>query len=76
MAIKIACGQMEITAGRPDLNSKKILHLISLAKKESVDVLFLPELAIPGNMIGDLWEQHSFLKDCEAYGQQVIASTQ
>ena len=76
MAIKIACGQMEITAGRPDLNSKKILHLISLAKKESVDVLFLPELAIPGYMIGDLWEQHSFLKDCEAYGQQVIASTQ
>ena len=76
MAIKIACGQMEITAGRPDLNSKKILHLISLAKKESVDVLFLPELAIPGYMIGDLWEQHSFLKDCETYGQQVIAATQ
>ena len=75
MAIKIACGQMEITAGRPDVNSKKILHLISLAQKESVDILFFPEMAVPGYMVGDLWEQSSFLKDCETYGQQIIAAT-
>ena len=76
MALKIACGQMEIITGRPDLNTKKMLQLINLARKESVDILVFPELAIPGALIGDLWEQHSFLKDCETYGQQVIASTQ
>lgn len=76
MALKIACGQMEIIAGRPDLNTKKMLQLINLARKESVDVLVFPELAIPGSLIGDLWEQNAFLKDCETYGQQVIASTQ
>ena len=76
MALRIACGQMEIIAGRPDLNTKKMLQLINLARKESVDILVFPELAIPGALIGDLWEQHSFLKDCETYGQQVIASTQ
>ena len=76
MALKIACGQMEIIAGRPDLNTKKMLQLISLAKKESVDILVFPELAIPGSLIGDLWEQNDFLKDCETYGRQVIAATQ
>ena len=61
MALRIACGQMEIIAGRPDLNTKKMLQLINLARKESVDVLVFPELAIPGSLIGDLWEQNAFL---------------
>ena len=38
MALKIACGQMEIITGRPDLNTKKMLQLINLARKESVDI--------------------------------------
>lgn len=75
MALKIACGQMEVIAGRPDLNTKKILEFISLARKEAVDILVLPELAVPGYLIGDLWERTDFLKDCEAYGQQIIAAT-
>ena len=33
-------------------------------------------LSVIGSLIGDLWEQNAFLKDCEAYGQQVIAATQ
>ena len=76
MVLKIACGQMEIIAGRPDLNTKKILQVINLARKESVDILVFPELAVPGSLIGDLWEQTSFLKDCEIFGQQIIAATQ
>ena len=76
MALKIACGQMEVIAGRPDLNTKKILQVINLAKKENVDLLVFPELAVPGSLIGDLWEQTAFLKDCEACGQQIIAATQ
>ena len=76
MAVKIACGQMEIIAGRPDLNTKKILQQISLAKKESVDIIVFPELAVPGYLIGDLWEQTAFLKDCETFGQQIIAATE
>ena len=76
MALKIACGQMEIIAGRPDLNTKKILQVINLARKEAVDILVFPELTVPGSLIGDLWEQISFLKDCEAYGQQIVAATQ
>ena len=76
MALKIACGQLEIIAGRPDLNTKKMIQVISLARKESVDILLFPELAVPGSMIGDLWEQSAFLKDCETFGQQIIAATE
>lgn len=48
MALRIACGQIEIIAGRPDLNSKKILHHLAMAHQEGIDILLLPELAVPG----------------------------
>ena len=76
MALIIACGQMEVIAGRPDLNTEKMLRLISLAKKNSVDILFFPEMAVPGSLIGDLLEQTAFLKDCESYGHKIIAAAQ
>jgi len=75
MAIKIACGQLEIIAGRPDLNTANILRMIELARKEQADLLVLPELAVPGYLVGDLWEQTAFLKDCETYGQQIIEAS-
>ena len=48
MALKIACGQIEIIAGRPDLNTKKILHHMDMACQNGIDILLLPELAVPG----------------------------
>ena len=65
MNITIACGQMEVIPGQPLVNTNKILSLIAMAKAEGVDLLLLPEMSIPGYMIGDLWEQTAFLKDCE-----------
>ena len=72
MAITIACGQMEVIPGRPDLNTAKIKRLMEQAKAEAVDLLLLPEMAVPGYLIGDLWEQQAFLDDCEAYGREII----
>lgn len=76
MNIIIACGQMEVIPGQPLVNTNKILSLIAMAKAEGVDLLLLPEMSIPGYMIGDLWEQTAFLKDCENLGQKVIAASQ
>lgn len=76
MSIKIACGQMEVIPGRPDRNTAAILHLIEKARAEKAEILLLPELAVPGYMVGDLWEQASFLQDCEYYGQQIIRASQ
>ena len=73
--LKIACAQPEITAGRPDLNTEKILKLIDEAAANGANILFLPECAVPGYLIGDLWEQTAFIEDCEACGQDIINAT-
>ena len=73
--LKIACAQPEITAGRPDLNTEKILKLIDETAANGADILFLPECSVPGYLIGDLWEQSAFIEDCETCGQDIINAT-
>lgn len=75
MKIKIACAQMEVVPGNPEKNTETILTAIRRAKKEQVDVLLVPELAVPGYLLGDLWEQKAFVADCEAWGKEIIAET-
>lgn len=76
MLIKIICGQMEIIPGRPDLNYQKISNIIGQAKKKKADILLLPEMCLPGYLIGDLWEQQTFLDDCAYYAQQIAAQAE
>ena len=64
MPLKIACGQMEVIPGRPDLNTRKMLQMIEQARAEQADVILFPEMAIPGYLIGDRWEQPAYLDDC------------
>lgn len=73
MQIKIMCGQMEIIPGRPDINFKRIIELIGAAKKGGADILLLPEMCLPGYLIGDMWEQESFLNDCAYYTNEIAA---
>lgn len=75
MTIKLTCAQIEVIAGRPDLNFSSILNAIEKAKTDKIDILLLPELAISGYLLGDIWEQPAFLEDCEAYGKKVIAAS-
>lgn len=76
MLIKIICGQMEIIPGRPDLNYQKISNIIGQAKEKKADILLLPEMCLPGYLIGDLWEQQTFLDDCAYYAQQIAAQAE
>lgn len=69
-------GQMEVIPGHPDQNTAKILSMIATAKEQNIDLIIFPEMAVPGYLLGDTWEQSSFLKDCESFGQDIInAST-
>jgi len=61
---------------RPDLNTKKMLSMISEARSNQADLIIFPEMAIPGYLLGDQWEQSAFLRDCETYGQSVAAAAQ
>lgn len=73
--LKVALGQMEIIPGRPDLNTQTMLSMIDQARKSQADIIIFPEMAIPGYLLGDTWEQTAFLRDCEEYGRQIIAAS-
>lgn len=70
--MRIALGQMEIIPGRPDLNYAAMIAMITQAKAQQADMIVFPELAIPGYMVGDTWEQSAFLRDCEQWGNKII----
>ncbi|MFZ5590200.1 MAG: NAD(+) synthase [Bacillota bacterium] len=74
--LKIALGQMQVIPGRPDLNTRKMLGMIQEAREQNAHMIIFPEMAIPGYLLGDTWEQTAFLRDCEYYGQQVIQAAQ
>ncbi len=73
--LKIAMAQMEVIPGHPDLNAEKILQLMAEAHEQGTDLIIFPEMSIPGYLLGDTWEQSSFLADCENYGKDIIAAT-
>ena len=74
--LKIAIGQIEVKPGRPDLNTQTMLDAINIAKSKCADIIIFPEMSIPGYLLGDLWEQTSFLKDCEYFGQKIITASE
>lgn len=67
---------MEVTPGRPDVNYNKILQAMDEARAQGAHILLLPEMCLPGYLIGDLWEQQTFLDDCEYYAQQIVSASQ
>ena len=73
--IKVALGQFEIQPGHPDLNTKQMLGMINEAKAAHAELIVFPEMSIPGYLIGDTWEQQAFLRDCEYFGEQIIAAS-
>jgi NAD+ synthase (glutamine-hydrolysing) len=73
--IKVALGQFEVQPGRPDLNTEKMLSMIAEAKEKLADIVVFPEMAIPGYLLGDMWEQRAFLEDCEYHGKLIIEAS-
>ena len=73
--LKICFSQFEVEPGHPDLNFSKMLQAINEAKQNHADIIIFPEMVIPGYLLGDTWEQTSYLKDCLAYGDDIIAQS-
>lgn len=69
--MKIALCQMEVVAKRPDLNAKSMIRMLEEAAAAEADLACFNELCIPGYMIGDTWEDSSFLQEC-ATQQDVV----
>ncbi|HEY4789069.1 MAG TPA: nitrilase-related carbon-nitrogen hydrolase, partial [Bacteroidales bacterium] len=76
LPIKIAVAQLDIKAGHPDENAAKIIRHIEKAKQEGDDIIVFPEMAVPGYLLGDEWENAAFVKDCYAYNEQIKNATE
>lgn len=73
--MKIAYAQMKVVAGRPDVNTKKILQLIDEARTGGANVVVFPELAVSGLMLGDVRPQKTFLDECRACEEEISAAS-
>lgn len=61
--LRIGIGQMRVIPGRPDLNTTAIESEVAGAIARGLDILVLPELCVPGYLLGDLWEVGDFVDD-------------
>ena len=73
--IRIAFSQIQVHPGEPAINFQSIMHAIDYAKAVSTDILIFPELCLSGYLVGDLWDQVPFVKDCLYYGDELVKAT-
>ena len=69
--MKIAMCQMEVIPYRPDKNYARMVEMTTAAKSKGAEMVIFPELCIPGYLIGDAWEEKSYIYDCMRYGDMV-----
>ena len=74
--LRIALAQMRVVPGHPDRNTETMLKSIADARNQNADLVIFPEMAIPGYLLGDTWEQTAFLEECEACGEEIIAASE
>ena len=67
--------QMEVVPGAPRDNTRRMLEALGRARADGVGLVVFPELAVPGCLLGDLWDQPAFLRECEACGEEVRAAS-
>lgn len=72
---RVALGQVEVIPGRPDLNTRTMLDMITEARRGNARMVIFPEMAVPGYLLGDTWEQRAFLRDCEECGRRIIEAS-
>lgn len=71
---RILAVQLEVEAGNPATNLKRMLESIE-KHRHSHDLFIFPEMAIPGYLIGDTWERPGFLRDCTAAHEQLLQAS-
>lgn len=74
--LKICLAQMEVIPGNPFVNKEKILNLIKLAHNNGADLVIFPAMCICGNLVGNLLQQKSFLKECLSYNEEISQHSQ
>lgn len=71
----IALEQMVVKAGNPEANLARILAGIERAKENGRSVVVFPEMAVPGYLLGDEWENDAFVRECADMNAEIAAAT-
>lgn len=74
--LKIAVAQLEIIPGHPGINCQKIITEIENARNAGDHIIIFPEMAVPGYLLGDEWENEAFVRDCFNYNEDIKNATQ
>ncbi|KAB8031844.1 NAD(+) synthase [Fluviispira multicolorata] len=69
--MKIAIAQMRVLSANCKENFETIKKNIEHAREQNACLIVFPEMSLPGYFNGDIWEQTSFLKDCEFYNKKI-----
>lgn len=69
--LHIVLAQIQVYPGEPKRNFEAMVACIHKAKEKKAHMILFPELCLSGYLIGDLWEDESFLKDCLYYGEEI-----
>ncbi len=67
----VALAQMEVRAGRPDLNVRSMLGFIERAREAGAAIVAFPEMSIPGYILGDAWEVDALVEDYESWSTEI-----
>ena len=77
MKLKIICGQLEITPGRPDVNYKKIIDAIGKARSLEADILLLPENGTAGVILSATFgSSRHFWMTAPIMPKKIVAATE
>lgn len=66
----LALCQMKVEAKDPELNAKRAIELMREAAANGACLVAFPEM-VTGYMVGDLWEDHSYLTLCERSNRMI-----
>ena len=67
----VVLAQMEVRAGRPDLNVESMLGFIERAREAGAAIVAFPEMCIPGYILGDTWEIDALVEDYESWSSAI-----
>ena len=67
----VALAQMEVRAGRPDLNVRSMLGFVERARDAGAAIVAFPEMSIPGYILGDAWEIDALVEDYESWSTAI-----
>lgn len=71
----ISISQMNVLAGQPEKNLRQMKRDMTIAKEQGSELIVFPELALPGYMLGDEWENDTFVRECEDMNTEIIDET-